>query len=472
MAKIIDDKYTSITNDIQKVQAKPTMYISFIGARAMIHLIKELINNVIDENLNENSISDGTCIINCDEKENTVTVEDTGRGIPFSELENACTIVHSGTKMTRAYGQTAGENGVGLTATNALSELFCITSYRDGMMKYLEFREGVKVVDREAKASKNKHGLSVTFKPSKIYLGADCKLDIDELDDWLTKMSFFMPESMKIKMNIASSGKEAIKTNIYQNKEGIGGFLAKLSPESNLLKTPIVLLEETTITENNIPVKGKKLGQVDLIDVDRSLGLQVAINFSGSGSTQTTRFAFCNNIENIEGGEHANAVADAIVMYFRKKVKEDSKKSTIEVATTDILEGLSFVVNMTTDYSTGLFTGQTKHKMDNKVFYKPLKKMTTDALDVYFKLPENKKTLTKVIMQIKDNIKARQAATKARKTTKKNNPSFMETTLIANYAAPNLIGKNDDLPFEIYVVEGEAKTANLSVFSNECVSLG
>ena len=345
---------------------------------------------------------------------------------------------------------------VGLTATNALSEIFEITSYRDGMMKYLQFKNGVKVVDKEqAVKQKTKHGLLVSFKPSKLHLGADCKLNVDELDDWLTKLSFFMPESMKIKFTVNKSGKDNVIEKVYQNKQGIGGFLAKLAPESNLLKTPIVLLEEGSITEENVPFLNEGSKEMELVDMVRDLGLQVAINFNMEGQ-ETTRFSFCNNIENIEHGEHSNAVVDAIVAFFKKKIKEDSKKSTLEITNNDILDGLTVVVNMMTNYSTGLFTGQTKHKMDNKVFYRPIKKMVQDSLDVYFKLPENKKTLVKIIMYIKDNIAARQAATKVRKTPKKNQPSFMETTLIANYAAPNMIGKRDDLPFEIYIVEGDS----------------
>ena len=139
-----------------------------------------------------------------------------------------------------------------------------------------------------------------------------------------------------------------------------------------------------------------------------------------------------------------------------QKYKEENPKASADITTNDILNGLSVVVNMDTDYSTGLFTSQTKHKMDNRVFNKPVKKLTTDALDVYFKTPENKKILSRILGFIKDNIKARMAATKVRKTTKKNNMTFMDTTLIANYAAPNLIGKRDDLPFEVYIVEGES----------------
>ena len=109
--KIIDDKYTNILVDIEKIQAKPTMYISHTGPRATLHLTKEMINNAIDEYLNENSISDGTINVHYDASENMIFVEDTGRGIPFEELVNACTIMHSGTKMLREHSNTAGENG-------------------------------------------------------------------------------------------------------------------------------------------------------------------------------------------------------------------------------------------------------------------------------------------------------------------------------------------------------------------------
>lgn len=110
--KIIDDTYTNILVDIEKVQAKPTMYISYTGHRAVMHLTKEIINNCIDEHLNENSISDGSINIHYDQAENMIFVEDTGRGIPFEELVNACTILHSGTKMLRDHSNTAGENGL------------------------------------------------------------------------------------------------------------------------------------------------------------------------------------------------------------------------------------------------------------------------------------------------------------------------------------------------------------------------
>lgn len=455
MSKIIDDKFVNVTNDIEKVQTKPTMYISYIGDRAFLHLTKEIINNVIDENENENSIADGTCDIFYDQSENMVYVSDTGRGINFSELYNACTILHSGTKMRREHGKTAGENGVGLTATNALSEIFEITSYRDGKMKMLQFKNGKLTLDREDKIKGDRHGLLVAFKPSKLYLG-NSTLSVEELDDWLTKLSFFMNPIMNIKFSAGKNGKDATFTKKYKNIKGISGFLEKLEPNSNVLKTPIVLHASTKLTEEDVIFRNEETGKTEIRDVERELSVDVAINFD-SASDDTVKYSFCNMIENIEHGEHTTATLNAIVAFLRKKYKENKKKDDIEVMNNDILYGLSFVVNMETDYSSGLFTGQTKHKMDNKVFYEPIRKMVMDALDNYFKMPENKKVLNKVISVIHDNIRARMAASKVKKTRPKKT-SFMEASLIANYKPPNLIGESDEC--EIYIVEGDSASGS------------
>lgn len=109
--KIIDDSFSNITNDIQRVQTKPTMYISYTGNRAFLHLTHELVNNVLDEYKNANNVSDDTFSIIYDRMDNMFYVEDNGRGIPFENLESACTILHSGTKMHREHGDSAGENG-------------------------------------------------------------------------------------------------------------------------------------------------------------------------------------------------------------------------------------------------------------------------------------------------------------------------------------------------------------------------
>lgn len=460
MAKIIDDIYTNIENDIEKIQTKPTMYISYTGSKAFEHLTHEIINNILDEYKNENNISDGTCTIIYDKLENMFYAEDTGRGIPFNELENACTILHSGSKMHRAHGDSAGENGVGMTATNALSNLFEITSYRNGKMKYLQFKEGKKVSQNEAVIKdKKKHGLLIGFRPSSVFLGP-AVLDVESLDIWMRKLMYLQKsKSFKCTFNIRENGKDATDTRVYQAKN-IGGFLEEFEPESNLLKTPIVLTCKTPIMEKNVPIRGED-GAIDLVDMERTIDLSVVINFK-EDCQDTIRYSFCNDIENIEHGEHSNAVVNATVMYFKKKLKEENKKNDDTVVNNDILFGLTAMVNMSTDYSTGLFTGQTKHKMDNHIFYEPIRKVIMDELDNYFKLPENKRALNAILNFIRTNIKVRLAGVTARKNIKKQK-SFLESAIIAGYYPPNMIDASEDENpngCELYIVEGDSAGTN------------
>ena len=250
---IIDDKFISFKNDIQKIQVKPTVYVSYTGSKAAQHLGQEMFNNMIDEFQNVNTISKGKLSVFVDEATDTVTFEDDGRGIAFDELENACTIVHSGTKFYREHGSTAGENGVGLTATNALSELFEITSYRDGRAKYLKFENGTKVNDNEMSIrTKNRHGLTVTFKPSRKYLGPDTKFPTKDFERWLTKMSFFMPPEIETTFIVECVGKQASYKKVFKNTKGIAGYISTLEPNHNLLKSALVINNSMTKVEKNL----------------------------------------------------------------------------------------------------------------------------------------------------------------------------------------------------------------------------
>lgn len=469
MDRIIDDEYEVIREDISKVQRKPSMYISYTGTAAVLHLMKEIINNSIDEHDNPNSISDGIITILHNKETGMTYVQDSGRGIPFNELENACTILHAGTKMLRQSGTTAGENGVGLTATNALSEVFEITSYRDGKMKFMQFQEGVKVIDKESKIRTNKHGLLVGFKPSTIYLGK-CELPIDELDEWLLKQSFFISPDIKIKLTVQNKGTESSSNKTYKNTQGIGGFLAKLSPEFNLMKTPVVFSSHDTIMENDIPTHGDN-GEVELIDIMRTIDLEVAINYSSEKiiGDAGVRYSFCNNIETIEHGEHVNGVTNAFVTFMKKEVKKASKKNDEkDVTNNDVLSGLGLVIDFRTDYSSSVFTSQTKHKVGNRIFYEPIKKMTLKALENHFKLPDNKRTLSKLIAIVNENIKIRHAATKAKKKVIKEGPSLMDSKLIKGYTAPNNL-EEEGAYREIFIVEGESagNTARTGRYSTD-----
>ena len=146
--KFIDDEMLWIESDINKIQTKPIMYVNTIGRRAALHLAKEKLNNMIDECINENSPGNVITVM-YDEKENTLLVADNGRGIPFENMIIACTKLQTGSKMTRSSGgkKSAGENGVGMTAINALSDKFELISYRYGEKASVQFERGRLVKD-------------------------------------------------------------------------------------------------------------------------------------------------------------------------------------------------------------------------------------------------------------------------------------------------------------------------------------
>lgn len=462
---IVDDEYTVITVDIEKIQQKPTMYISYSGPAGTKHIHYEITNNIIDEHQNPNSISDGKASIYHDASENMSYFQDHGRGIPFDQLENMCTILQAGAKMDRAYGTTAGENGVGLTATNALSEVFEITSTRNGKSKFLQFQEGKKIIDREISIEDtDKHGLLVAFKPSKYFMGNDCALPIDEYMEWLQKSSFFFPEDLEIEFVCDNlPGKQASIHKTYKNMGGVSGYVKLLMPEANLLAQPIILSANMPIVEHDVPVRNED-GTIELTSIDRTISIDVAFNFNPK--SQDPRFdAYCNNIENIQGGEHLNAVKSAISSFFMKAMNDSKRKNDkLEYTTNDVLAGIYCVLNMSTDMSTK-FESQTKHKLGNKLFYAPVRKLCIDALKQLFKLPEMKRTMTTILDYVKFNAKLRSDNEKQRKTVKTNGTTFLEAkhslNCISSYVPANNIGKKDGRKKELFIVEGDSAGGNV-----------
>ena len=461
----VDDEFTVITDDIEKVQQKPTMYISYSGPEGVWHLSKEMTNNIIDEHKNPNTTSDGTASIYYDGAENMIYFQDHGRGIPFDQLKNMCTILQSGSKMDRSYGDTAGENGVGLTATNALSEVFEITSTRNGKAKFLQFRQGKEAVDREIEIEdKEKHGLLVAFKPSKYFMTENCALPVDSYVNWLTKQSFFLPDDLTIEFTADNlPGKEASVHKVFKNTNGVAGYVKTLMSDANLLSKPIVLKTSMPIVETDVPIRNDD-GTINLVDINRTISIEVGFNFNPK--SQEPRFdAFCNNIENIQGGEHLNAVKSAISAFFIKMMNDQKRKNDkLDYTANDVVAGIYCVLNMNTDMSTK-FESQTKHKLGNKLFYAPVRKMCMDELRKIFKLPENKRILTSILDYVKFNAKLRSDNETKRKSVKTSGTSYMDAkyslNCISSYVPANHIGRKHDRKMEVFFVEGDSAGGNV-----------
>ena len=182
MAKYKDDNITVITDDLERLRERTTMYISYKGEKGALHLCKELINNAIDESMSPHSPCKNIYIA-FDVKENKLTVKDDGRGIPFEHVIDVVSQLQSSsnfgkTKEGAEVSFKAGENGVGLTAINALSEYLTLTITRDGKRGTFAFVDGrLKGEPVYETVSKELHGTEAIFVPSAKYLG---KCNIDE----------------------------------------------------------------------------------------------------------------------------------------------------------------------------------------------------------------------------------------------------------------------------------------------------
>jgi len=463
-SKIVDDVFTTLKNDIDKLQKSPTLYISYRGPAGSEQLAHEMVNNMVDEHRNKNTVSDGNMDIFLDGETGVCYFKDTGRGINFNDLENSCTVLQSGTKMDRATGgASGGEYGVGLTATNALSERFEITSTREGQSRFLRFSNGKKVEDRIVSADPKLHGLTVGFKPSKAFLGEDAYVPLDSFAEWLRRTVFTLEPSIKITFKATDTDGKEIFNKVYQNTAGnIGGFIPEIigTDVGYLMKTPIVLQNRMDITETNIPVKTEDENgnvHIDMIEREREIAVEFAFNYAPK-ITESLVYGFTNMIEQIDGGVHVNALKTAISNVVYAEAIAAYKKNEDLIIPEDVLTGLVAVVNLNTTMSTG-FESQTKHKLGNRKFIDPLKKLYTEALTGYFQTTEGKKEVKKIIDFVKLNAKIRTDAANKRKSVKTSLPSLMDSKLIGNYVAANLIGtpkENRPIKLELYMVEGDS----------------
>lgn len=464
-SQIVDDTFTKLRDDIDKLQKSPTLYISFRGTAGSEQLAHEMFNNIVDEHRNPNTLSDGNVKIFMDGETGLCYFKDTGRGINFDDLEDSCTILQAGTKMDRETGvDSGGEYGVGLTATNALSERFEITSTREGKSRFMRFSNGRKVEDRIVDVDPSLHGLTVGFKPSKMFLGEDAYIPIDSFKQWLKRTIYTLEPSIKVNFVATDSDGKEIFNEIYQNTDGnIGGFIPGVvgTDIGYLMGTPVVLsnsMETTEMVPKKVVDYEAERTSFEMVEMNRTISVEFAFNYSPK-IIDPLIYGFTNMIEQVDGGVHVNALKSVVsTAVYERTIASMRKGEKLNVIPNDALTGLVGVINLNTTMSTG-FESQTKHKLGNRKFIEPLKRLCKEAVDKYFDTAEGKKSLVKIASFVKLNAKIRTNAANERKKVKTTLPTLMDSKLIGNYVAANLIGTpKSELPvkLELYLVEGDS----------------
>ncbi|MBU0471058.1 MAG: DNA topoisomerase IV subunit B, partial [Nanoarchaeota archaeon] len=392
-----DSKNITVLAGLDAVRKRPSMYIGSTSERGLHHLVYEVVDNSIDEAM----------IGECDEitvtvhKDNRVSVQDNGRGIPvdkhpkynMSGVELIMTKLHAGGKFDKkTYQISGGLHGVGVSVVNALSEFLEVTVERNGKTYRQRYEKGKRVTDLKEIGSTERRGTTVTFKPDK-EIFAEIEFDLDTLTNRLRELAF-LNKGLKILIYDERSDKK----QAFHYEGGIISFVEFL----NKRKEPV-----------HIPIYLKKTkGDIEL---------EVAMQYTTSYSENV--FSFVNNINTHEGGTHLIGFKTALTRCLNNYAEKEKIKDA-KLTSDDVREGLTAIISI--KIPDPQFEGQTKTKLGNSEVKGIVDSLVTNGLNTF--LDETPKVAKNIIEKALSAAKAREAARKARELVRRK--SALETTTL------------------------------------------
>ena len=452
MPKFQDDKFEHLERDIDKMRGKHRMYLSFSNELAAKAICLEILFNAIDECRNPRSPAD-TIGIRFDERSGCIQVEDNGRGIPTDKLELILTTLNSGSNISGSdkmdlNTSILGRNGVGTLAMVALAARVEVISYRGGsenVFKRLVFVEGEKVSEETDKCDAKKHGLSVTFEPSKI-LGKNTRIVWKQIHDELVNIQFLT----KHKINITSVYIDK-HGNPFNEKYKIQPFESILSfknSKESILGDKIQL--NTRVDGIKEEIGGKSYSR--FIDLD--------IAFVYTSSMNPYIDSFCNSNNTIDAGSHLDATFEALSRYFQQVTKSslsEKEKGSLDIKWDDVKTGLSLVVSLNTNFEQ-IFTSQTKHKVSSEDLEQIIKDEVVETLKAWG--DENPSQLKDITGLVKMNAKVRREGEKVRNAVVKENVTNWGQYKMENYDPCTNRGREYK---ELYIIEGKSAKGSLKL---------
>ena len=424
-----------VLEGLEAVRKRPAMYIGDIGVKGLHHLVYEVVDNSIDEALA------GYCneiVVNIHE-DNSVSVQDNGRGIPTgmhlkekrSALEVVMTVLHAGGKFDKnTYKVSGGLHGVGVSCVNALSAVLQVTVEREGKKFEQEYERGVpKYAVREIGTS-SKTGTKVHFWPDPtIFTSLVYNKEI--LEGRLRELSY-LNKRIRIILNdlreIDETGSHY--QQVFFSEGGITEFVEMLdrNGKRNSL-IPNIIYMECHDEESNVVV-------------------EVAINYNDSYSEHI--FSYVNNINTIEGGTHVAGFRRAITRVFQQYGKKQGlfEKSKVEVEGDDFREGLSAIISVKVPEPQ--FEGQTKTKLGNSEVMGIVDVTVSRTLQAF--LEENPRDAKNIISKVILAAQARAAARKARELVQRK-------TVLTGGGLPGKLSdcsERDPKKSELFLVEGDS----------------
>jgi DNA gyrase subunit B len=415
-----------VLKGLEAVRKRPGMYIGNTAERGLHQLVYEGVDNAVDEALAGYAKTVKVVLY----KDNSVSVEDDGRGIPVDmhaeekmpAVEVVMTILHAGGKFGKGgYKVSGGLHGVGISVVNALSEWMITRVKRDGNVYEMKFERGITVQKLKKIGKTDETGTFQWWMPDhEVFETLELHWDI--LQKRLRELAFL---NRGLSITLRDERGEEPRERTYKFDGGIVSFVEWLNDKKEKLH-PVI----TTHNER------------DGVDVE------VAMQYTDTYTEQI--FSYANNINTIEGGMHLQgfrqAVTQAVNSYAKKKGL--LKESDGSLSTDDIVEGLTAVVSV--KLQDPQFEGQTKTKLGNAKVRSIVYGLVNERLDFFFE--ENPKFARTIVEKSMQAQRARDAAKKARDLSRRKN------ALDGSGLPGKLVDcKNSDpKESEIFLVEGDS----------------
>ncbi|MEG1546238.1 MAG: DNA topoisomerase (ATP-hydrolyzing) subunit B [Bacteroides sp.] len=420
-----------VLEGLEAVRKRPAMYIGDISMKGLHHLVYEVVDNSIDEAL-AGYCSHIEVTIN---ENNSITVQDNGRGIPVdyhekekkSALEVVMTVLHAGGKFDKgSYKVSGGLHGVGVSCVNALSSHMMVQVARNGKIYQQEYECGHPLYPVKEVGTTDKNGTQVTFLPdSEIFTVSEYKYEI--LATRMRELAF-LNAGLHIQLtDLRTKDEEGnYRSDIFYSTEGLKEFVQFVDSSRERLIPDVIYINTE---KQGTPV-------------------EVAIMYNTSYTENI--HSYVNNINTIEGGTHLAGFRRALTRTL-KKYAEDSKlleKLKIEISGDDFREGLTAVISIKVQEPQ--FEGQTKTKLGNNEVMGAVDQAVGEALNYY--LEEHPKEAKIIVDKVILAATARHAARKAREMVQRKSP-------MGGGGLPGKLADCSDKDpdkCELYLVEGDS----------------
>lgn len=420
-----------VLEGLEAVRKRPAMYIGDISEKGLHHLVYEVVDNSIDEALAGYCTDVKVMIL----EDNSISVEDNGRGIPVdihpkegrSALEVVMTVLHAGGKFDKgSYKVSGGLHGVGVSCVNALSTHLRADVYREGKHFVQEFSKGKPLYSVREEGKSDRTGTTVTFTP----------------DDTIFTVSTYQFKILAHRLRelaFLNAGLRLSLTDLRERDEE-GNPLTEVFYSEDGLKEFVRFIDQSKVNllDDVIHIKNDK-GEVPI---------EVAMTYNQD--YQENVYSYVNDINTIEGGTHLTGFRRALTRTL-KQYATDSKmleKVKVNVEGDDFREGLTAVISI--KVAEPQFEGQTKTKLGNSEVIGIVESAVSEALAIY--LEEHPQQAKAIVDKVVLAAQARHAAANARKLVLRKSP----------LAAGGLPGKlsdctsKDPAKCEIFLVEGDS----------------